>query len=39
VHTLFGSFLPPTSTPSFLSPSLPGRIYSALISNFVEEKT
>jgi hypothetical protein len=38
---LFGSFLPSASytfpLPSL--PSLPGRIYSALISNFVGEKT
>jgi hypothetical protein len=36
VHTLFGSFLP------HLSPfplSVPGRSCSALITNFVEEKT
>jgi hypothetical protein len=41
VHTLFGSFLPPNPAPSlsFPPPLLPGRICSALISNFVEEKT
>jgi hypothetical protein len=41
VYTLFGSFLPPaTHSHSFLlSPSLPGRSCSALITNFVEEKT
>jgi hypothetical protein len=48
VHTMLGSFLPPASTPSltthsapFLSPptpSIPGRNYFALISNFVEER-
>jgi hypothetical protein len=40
-HTLLGPFLPLPPAP-FLSPptpSLPGRICSALISNFVEEKT
>jgi hypothetical protein len=42
VHTLFESFLPPCSLllPSPLHPtSLPGRIYFAFISIFVEEKT
>jgi hypothetical protein len=41
VHTLFDPSLPSASHPS-LSPqptSLPGRTYSALFSNFVEEKT
>jgi hypothetical protein len=47
VHTMFGSFLPPSPTPSLtfptpslspLTPSLPGRNYFALISNFVEER-
>jgi hypothetical protein len=47
VHTMFGSFLPPSPTPSLTSlstlplpptPSLPGRNYFALISNFVEER-
>jgi hypothetical protein len=46
VHTMFGSFLPPSSSPlpnppapSLYPPipSLPGRNYFALISNFVEE--
>jgi hypothetical protein len=36
VHTLFGSFLPPAP---LSTPSLPGGTCSALISNFVEEKT
>jgi hypothetical protein len=42
VHTLFGPFLPPTHPPQPSLPnlpSLPGRTCSALISNFVEEKT
>jgi hypothetical protein len=43
VHTLFESFLPPTPYPFPLPhtppPLLPGRICSALISNFVKEKT
>jgi hypothetical protein len=46
VHTMFGSFLPPSphpplTTPALLlppTPSLPGRNYFALISNFVEER-
>jgi hypothetical protein len=40
VHKLFGSFLPLPPVPSLSPPHplLPGRIYSALISNFVEEK-
>jgi hypothetical protein len=40
VHKLFGSFLPPAPCPLLLlhPPSLAGRICSALISNFVEEK-
>jgi hypothetical protein len=49
VHTMFGSFLPllppppfsPAPTASSLTPSypsLPGRNYFALISNFVEER-
>jgi hypothetical protein len=33
VHTMFGSFLSPSP-----NPSLPGRNYFALISNFVEER-
>jgi hypothetical protein len=41
MHTLFGPFLPhtllPSSSPNPLS--LPGRICSAFICNFVEEKT
>jgi hypothetical protein len=40
VHTMFGSFLPPS--PLLLPPShpssLPSRNYFALISNFVEER-
>jgi hypothetical protein len=38
---LFGPFLSPAPAPSlsFPCPSLPGRICSALFSNFVEEKT
>jgi hypothetical protein len=41
VHILFGSFLPPAPHPLPFpaTPSLPGRTCSALISNFVEEKT
>jgi hypothetical protein len=40
VHTVFGSFLSPAPHPLLLSPaSLPGKTCSALISNFVEEKT
>jgi hypothetical protein len=43
VHTLFGSFLPtsplPRPTLSPLPTLLPGRTCSALINNFVEEKT
>jgi hypothetical protein len=47
VHKMFGSFLPLTPTPSLNlphphllqpMPSLPSRNYSALISNFVEER-
>jgi hypothetical protein len=47
VHTTFGSFLPPSHTPSLTyffpslfpaNPSLPGRNYFVLISNFVEER-
>jgi hypothetical protein len=46
VHTMFGSFLPPSPHPlpylpcPSLSPHhlLPGRNYFALISNFVEER-
>jgi hypothetical protein len=47
VHTMLGSFLPPTPIPSFTThspfhtsptPSIPGRNYFALISNFVEER-
>jgi hypothetical protein len=39
LHTMFGSFLPPSPPiPSFSPPSLPGRNYFALISNFVEER-
>jgi hypothetical protein len=41
VHTLFGSFLPIAPCPHPLPPyppSLPSRNYSALISNFVEDK-
>jgi hypothetical protein len=47
VHTMIGSFLPPAPTPSLRTrptpslspptPSLPGRNYFVLISNFVEE--
>jgi hypothetical protein len=33
VHTSLGSFLPPAPTPS-----IPGRNYFALISNFAEER-
>jgi hypothetical protein len=41
VHTLFGPFFPSTPAPSLYPPlpSLPDRICSALVSNFVEEKT
>jgi hypothetical protein len=41
VHTLVGPSLPPCPIPSLSSPSpsLPGRTYFALFSNFVEEKT
>jgi hypothetical protein len=41
VHTSFGSFLPPAPPPPslLLLSLLPGRTCSALISNFVEEKT
>jgi hypothetical protein len=41
VHKLFGPFLPPAPHPLPLpvTPLLPGRTCSALISNFVEEKT
>jgi hypothetical protein len=39
VHTLFGTFLPTAPSLSPSTPSLPGRNYSALFSNFVEEKT
>jgi hypothetical protein len=46
VHTMFGSFLPPSPTPSLTSPpppsaptpSIPGGNYFALISNFVEDR-
>jgi hypothetical protein len=38
VHTLFGSFLLPAPLPHAF-PSVPGRYCSALITNFVEEKT
>jgi hypothetical protein len=48
VHTTLGSFLPPAPTPSLtshstpslspLTPSISGRNYFALISNFVEER-
>jgi hypothetical protein len=45
VHTIFGSFLPPSPPPfpptpslSPTTPSLPGRNYFALISNFVVER-
>jgi hypothetical protein len=41
VHTLFGPFLPSIPCPLSLplpTLSLPGRVCSALISNFVEEK-
>jgi hypothetical protein len=45
VHTMFGSFLPPSPHPLLAhtlslspTPSLPGRNYFALISNFVEER-
>jgi hypothetical protein len=46
VHTMLGTFLPPAPTPSLTThstpslspptPSIPGRNYFALISNFVE---
>jgi hypothetical protein len=39
VHTLFGPFLPPAPSLCPHPASLPGRTCSALISNFVEEKT
>jgi hypothetical protein len=41
VHTWFGPFFPlPPPPPSPPTPTLfPGRTYSALFSNFVEEKT
>jgi hypothetical protein len=41
VHTLFGPFLPQSLAPSLFptSFSLSSRIYSALFSNFVEERT
>jgi acyl-coenzyme A synthetase/AMP-(fatty) acid ligase len=40
VHILLGPFLSPATTSSLYPlPSLPGRTCSALISNFVEEKT
>jgi hypothetical protein len=39
---MFGSFLPSSPTPSLtplsLTPSIPGRNYFALISNFVVER-
>jgi hypothetical protein len=47
VHTMFGSFLPPSPPPPPLcphpiplppTPSLPGRNYFVLISNFVDER-
>jgi hypothetical protein len=41
VHAMFGSFLPPSPHPLPYTPpylSIPGRNYSALISNFVEER-
>jgi hypothetical protein len=38
VHTLFGSFLHPAPLPHPLPHLLPGKSYSALITNFVEEK-
>jgi hypothetical protein len=47
VHTMFGSFLPPSPAPSLNHPTsslfpptplLPGRNYFALISSFVEER-
>jgi hypothetical protein len=40
VHTMFGSFLPPSPHPLTYppTPSLPGRNYFALVSNFVEER-
>jgi hypothetical protein len=46
VHTMLGSFLPPSPPPLTISPpppspptpSIPGRNYFALISNFVEER-
>jgi hypothetical protein len=41
VHTSFGSFLHPAPLPHLVSlpPSVPGRSRSALITDFVEEKT
>jgi hypothetical protein len=48
VHTMLLSFLPPALNPSFTThsspslsphtPSIPGRNYFALVSNFVEER-
>jgi hypothetical protein len=40
VHTLFGPYLLPSLHPLSLPPlpSLPGRTYSVLFFNFVEEK-
>jgi hypothetical protein len=38
VHTMFRSFLPPSPNPLPTTPSIPSRNYSALISNFVEER-
>jgi hypothetical protein len=47
MHTMFGSFLPPSPTLSLnpprplllpSTPSIPGKNYFALISNFVEER-
>jgi hypothetical protein len=41
IHTLFGPSIlyPPTSSLFPPPPSLPGRTFSALFSNFVEEET